>query len=131
MGVADDEESESESVRSEQTDVVDWPQVLKDMGGKQKLLLDLISVALRECPRLLDQVHKAVDRRDAVALKLNAHTLHGSIRHFGASKAGQLAIQLEEMADKADLSQAADVLPALRRETSRLVAALEAYRRQH
>ncbi len=131
VGVADDEESESESVRSEQTDVVDWPQVLKDMGGKQKLLLDLISVALRECPRLLDQVHKAVDRRDAVALKLNAHTLHGSIRHFGASKAGQLAIQLEEMADKADLSQAADVLPALRRETSRLVAALEAYRRQH
>jgi CheY-like chemotaxis protein len=131
MDVADDVEAESESAPAEKTDFIDWPQVLKRVGGKQDLLLSLVSIALRECPRLLDEIHKAIDSRDAAALKLNAHTLHGSIRYFGVSRAGELAYQVEEMADNAQLSNAAEVLPALRREISRLVAALEAYAQQH
>jgi CheY-like chemotaxis protein/anti-sigma regulatory factor (Ser/Thr protein kinase) len=131
MGVADDVESESESAPPEKTDFIDWPQVLKGVGGKQDLLLSLVSIALRECPPLLDEIHKAIDRRDVAALKLNAHTLHGSIRYFGVSRAGELAFQVEEMADNAQLSNAAEVLPALQRETSRLLAALKAYTRQH
>ncbi|NIL99203.1 MAG: response regulator, partial [Planctomycetales bacterium] len=109
------------------TDVIDWPQVLSDMGGRQALLRDLVAVVLSESPRLLDQIGKAIAKEDTAALKLNAHTLHGSIRYFGTLPAAKLAFRLEEMADRAELAEASEVYAALHSEMSRVIAALKAY----
>jgi HPt (histidine-containing phosphotransfer) domain-containing protein len=101
------------------------------MRGKQDLLLDLVTIAIRECLRLLDEIRVALDKKDAAALKLNAHTLNGTVRYFGKSTAGEIAFQIEQLADNRELTAAAEAFPALQRETSRLMAQLEAYTQQH
>ena len=65
---------------------------------------------------------------DAVALRLNAHTLKGTIRVFGRTlPAAELALQLETMGENAELTHADDVLASLEREMPRFLAALDDY----
>jgi len=106
---------------------LDWEAALAGVRGDRELLRDIARAALEESPRLLEDIERALARRDATALRLSAHTLKGSIRYFEAKMPFEYAYQLELMGKNDDLEGAEGVLHALKEEMSRLSEALGEY----
>ena len=109
---------------------VDWNAALKAMNGDRSLLQIVTQAVLDESPDTLRAIRDAVSGGNLTALRLAAHTFKGSIRYFGASRAFDLAFQLEQMGQHNDLAIAQEVLAALEVEWSVLAGALVGYRRR-
>ena len=103
---------------------LDWDLALRAMNGDRGLLQIVARAVLDECPDTLRAIRDAVLGENAAALRLAAHKFKGSIRHFGASSAFDLAFRLEQMGHHNDLATARDVLAALEVEWSVLARAL-------
>jgi two-component system sensor histidine kinase/response regulator len=109
---------------------IDWPAALERLQGDRELLNQLVEVIRQEGPKLLDDVRQAVERGDAAALKLAAHTMKGSLSNFAAPAAADAARRLEVMAKQGDLSEAAAALAHLEREMERFMPELDAWHRR-
>ncbi len=114
-------------VQCSTSEPVDWPAARKTVGGDERLLRLVVEACLEEYPRLLAQLREAVGRRDAAAVCQAAHAIKGSIRTFGATRAFDLAYQLETMGRVGDLGRATEVLQAAEQEFDRLLSALREY----
>jgi two-component system, sensor histidine kinase and response regulator len=104
----------------------DWSAALERLQGDRELLEEIAGVFREEAPKLLAQITEAVERDDAGALKLAAHTLKGALANFAATAAVEAARRLELMAKEGDLSLAGPALATLEREIALLRPALEA-----
>ncbi|HQU46468.1 MAG TPA: response regulator, partial [Pirellulales bacterium] len=109
---------------------IDWAAALDRLQGDRELMAELVAVIHQEAPRLLREVREAVERGDAAALKLAAHTLKGSLGNFAAAQAVAAAKRLELMGKQSDLSEAPQALAALERELDRFMPELEAWNRR-
>ncbi|HWB11133.1 MAG TPA: PAS domain S-box protein [Pirellulales bacterium] len=109
------------------TSTVDWAAALERLQGDRELLEELIGVIRQEAPLLLAAVREAVQRGDAPALRLSAHTLKGSLGNFAAARAVEAAKRLELMGKTGDLSDAAQALAVLETELDRFLPELVAW----
>jgi PAS domain S-box-containing protein len=109
------------------TSTVDWAAALERLQGDRELLEELIGVIRQEAPQLLAAVREAVERGDAAALRLSAHTLKGSLGNFAAARAVEAAKRLEIMGKQGDLSDAAQALAVLESELDRFLPELVAW----
>jgi HPt (histidine-containing phosphotransfer) domain-containing protein len=94
------------------------------LRGDSALAGALASLFLRECPRMVDEIRRAVSDGDAHALTESAHALKGSVANFYAPPTAQAAERLELMGRTGDITAAADALCTLERELARLAPAL-------
>jgi CheY-like chemotaxis protein len=108
----------------------DWAEALAAVSGDRQLLRVVVQTVLDEAPELVAAVRRAVAREDPAALKLAAHSLKGSIRYFGPSRAAELAWQLEKMAREGTLQGAEMTVAAMEGDMQRLVAALHDFLRK-
>jgi histidine phosphotransfer protein HptB len=99
--------------------------------GKDYLLDELIDLFISDLPTRLNAIAQAVERADAPALALHAHTLRGSAANFGASRLDELCGRLEAMGVGAAHSEAPAMLDELGRESARARDALLALKSQH
>jgi CheY-like chemotaxis protein len=113
--------------RPEETEAVDWNEVLKVTRGDRQLLGTIVAAALDELPRLLAAIREAVAAADPTALRLSAHTLKGSVQYFGATRAFELAFRLELMGQEGNVAAAPEVVNRLETELVRLTEMLAAY----
>jgi HPt (histidine-containing phosphotransfer) domain-containing protein len=90
--------------------IIDWPEVWRAVRGSREALRAVVEAAVEEIPRLTAAIGQAVTQRDAVGLRLAAHTLKGATRCFGVSPTVELAQRLEDMGQANALDGAADVL---------------------
>ena len=105
----------------------DSPEPPKRAEDAQSRLRRRIADAfLEEGPRLLDDVEAAVAGADAHALHHAAHTLYGSLRHFDAATASDLADRLQQMGRSGTLQEAAPLAEELHTECDRLSRFLRA-----
>jgi PAS domain S-box-containing protein len=109
-------------------DVLDRAAALASAGGDARLLGELAELFLADCPRRLEDLHGAVARADAARLKMVAHTLRGSLGHFGAHAAREAAQRLELLAGRGDLAGAPDLVADLEKELERVTSAVAALR---
>lgn len=101
---------ESETVGDEQTSVaaadtpassdqastiVDWPTALQTVGGNIDLLNELITIALREFPKHIAELHQSLSANDFATARRMAHTIKGESRTFAAVEIQSLAGELE------------------------------------
>jgi len=100
-------------------------QTLDRLGGDEKLLRELCQIYLKESPKLLEKLRRAVSQGDAEAVGQVAHNIKGELSYLGADNAMQAARQLEAMGNDRDLSQAAGVLGILERELAGVEAAVK------
>jgi CheY-like chemotaxis protein len=105
---------------------VDWAAALDYFGGDRKLLRDLIRIFLEEYPRWLTELRQAIDAGSVAEVRRLAHSLKGSLAHFGAQNGCEAAYQLEMMGRSGILDGAADACAALASELERLRPALAA-----
>jgi signal transduction histidine kinase/DNA-binding response OmpR family regulator len=98
--------------------------LLARVGGSQAILEEIIDLFLEDSPKLLSDIRRAIDNRDAQAAYRAAHTLKGSIGNFEAHDAVAIAQRLEARAREGNLEAAAEVFTMLEKETNSLLAAL-------
>ncbi|MHC4401837.1 MAG: Hpt domain-containing protein [Planctomycetota bacterium] len=108
-------------MQAEPNDVIDWTSALESVGGDRSVLRALVDVVVEETPNMMEAVRRAVCSDDAPSLSLAAHTLKGSIRYFGETKAFKLALEMERMSDDVSLEGASQTLAALELEMKRFV----------
>ena len=79
---------------------IDWTTALDAVNGDQDLLKDVIRAYLDEGPMLLKQMRTSLDSQDELTLRRAAHTFKGSMRFFGNTKARDIALEVEELAQE-------------------------------
>jgi PAS domain S-box-containing protein len=124
---AEEPEDGEETMDLPKDGIIHWTEALKAVKGNRNLLKLVVETALAECPKLVDDIRRAVDQRDPMALKLSAHTLKGSVRYFGPSRAYDLAFALEKAGKAGEFEGAQETLTALGEEIGRFRNALEEY----
>jgi CheY-like chemotaxis protein len=117
--------TETPSVESELRESVDKTALLTRVGGDAQLLHELIDLFLMECPRMMDEVRKALENQNAKTLERTAHALKGSVGNFNINTATDAALNLERMGQSGDLSLARVAFEDLEGELAWVTPALE------
>jgi len=100
--------------------------VLSRLGGDASLLREVAQIFLEDCPRLLDDLRRGVERGDTSAVKAAAHAIKGTVALFSAEPALEAAVRLEHMGSEGDLTELATAARVLEAEVARLTTALSA-----
>jgi CheY-like chemotaxis protein len=76
---------------------IDRPSLLARLGGDEELLRDVARLFLDDCPSHLARIRAAIDRRDASALRSEAHALKGAAANMSAVDVADAARILEQI----------------------------------
>jgi CheY-like chemotaxis protein/HPt (histidine-containing phosphotransfer) domain-containing protein len=100
------------------TPVWDAGQVLKRLGGDEKLFYEVVQIFLEETPKNLDGLRQAISRGDAETIEKTAHSPKGELGYLGIPGVSQKVRELEKMGRRHDLQHAAGVFAAIETEIS-------------
>ena len=109
---------------SDQLAALNRAVALERLGGDEQLLREIAALFLEDTASLVEEIRRAVQARDAVALQRGAHTLKGSVCNFGAERSYEAAYRLETIGRSGDLSTADEAFRRLEAELERLTPAL-------
>ena len=101
--------------------VFDKSCFLSRLEGDELLGREIIEMFLRECPKLLQNVHEAAEQRNPSLLERAAHSLKGSVGDMAAPQAFAAARTLEQNAREGKLEDADAALMVLEPALNRLV----------
>jgi signal transduction histidine kinase/CheY-like chemotaxis protein/HPt (histidine-containing phosphotransfer) domain-containing protein len=126
-GEAPAEEEEKEMAQAEPRRPLDLPALdparlaslrrLAELTGRP-LAQEVVESFLRETPRRLDQMRRAVSRGDAEDLAFAAHSLKGSSGQLGALRVAALSAELETRGRNEDLDGASGLLARIEEEAA-------------
>ena len=108
------------SAQDERRAVFDPAAFERQTGGDAALRAEIIQMFLEDCPVRVQEIHAAVDSRDAAALVSAAHALKGSAGYLCASIVRARAADLERAGRERNL----DAAPALVADLDAAVAQL-------
>lgn len=103
----------------------DLGPLLEAMGGDAGRLAACVTVFCRQMPHDLAAIQQAMAAGEGARLAAAAHAMRGAVSLVGARQLTDLTRRIEQLARQEALSQAAEVVVALSRETRRCLAALE------
>lgn len=99
-------------------------------GGDEELIAELADIFIDDCPRMMADILDAVTRKDDNAIASAAHALKGAVANFAAGPAFELALELEMIGRKSDLTRSKEVYKSLDGEIERLVDELTGFKSQ-
>jgi PAS domain S-box-containing protein len=103
---------------------IDEKQLLDGVGGRRQLLQKLIAIFLRDSPRMIREIRKAVESRDSEAIASASHALKGAAANFGSNSAFDTAKQLEAIGKSGSTIEAPLLFRKLEQELEILRSAL-------
>jgi two-component system sensor histidine kinase/response regulator len=86
-----------------QASPIDEADLVTRLHGDAELAREIVRLFTEECPALLDGIRKAMDERDAIAVRRAAHTLKGAAATAAAGGLAEAAALLEVLAAEGDL----------------------------
>jgi two-component system, sensor histidine kinase and response regulator len=92
---------------------VDRQFALSRVGGDAELLTEIAHLFLDDYPKVLGDLHEALERGDAKSVERTAHGLKGSVSNFGAPAAVEAARAIESLGRMQKLDEVAQVLRTL------------------
>ncbi len=121
-----DDEAPVEPAATDSTtkSIVDWNTAVKNVGGKEELLLELTGLFFEETDELLPALREAIGEQDMAKVRRFAHTIKGGASHFAAGLVKAVALRLEFMGRDEDLTGADEAYESLEREIERFKQAL-------
>ncbi len=93
---------------------------LAGLGDDVDLARKLVEIFIGQSPRLLAEIHAAIEAGDGEALRRSAHALKGTISNFPSGPARGVAARMEMIGFDGDIAAAREVYPMLEREVNRL-----------
>ena len=102
------------------------PGVLRNIAALSKpaLLNSMIDLYLRHSPGLIEAIESAAANMQADALSQAVHALKSSTANLGGTRLAMVARECEVLAREGGISQAAPIVPRIRREYQEFCAAL-------
>jgi CheY-like chemotaxis protein/HPt (histidine-containing phosphotransfer) domain-containing protein len=94
-------------------------------------LVELIESFLSNMPRLLANLHQALEQGDTSGMRTAAHTLKANSRDFGAKDLFELCQELEMKAKAGTLDGAAELIARIEPASERVKEALEALKEEN
>lgn len=105
--------------------LIDEKKVLDGLGGDRDLMAEVLRLFIDDSARLFREMHTAVARRNAEAIRQVAHALKGSIANLSSGSARELAAELEQLGKRGELEGAAELVERLEHELTLLQQAAE------
>jgi signal transduction histidine kinase/CheY-like chemotaxis protein len=105
--------------------------LLDRIGGDEQLARKMIATFLRDTPKRMAGIQKALERKNAQSLASLAHALKGSASFFGAEAAHSSSEKLQDLGRAKDFSGTASLYKQLKEEIAELEANLRGYARQN
>jgi HPt (histidine-containing phosphotransfer) domain-containing protein len=102
----------------------DQAVLLERLDGDLELLREVVQIFAGDAPRLLGELHEALDQGDADRVGRVAHTLKGSLALFGAHAATGAARELEMLGRNGNLAQGKEAAASLAHQIDALLYAL-------
>jgi signal transduction histidine kinase/CheY-like chemotaxis protein/HPt (histidine-containing phosphotransfer) domain-containing protein len=112
------------------TEIFNSEGALAMLDGDTELFTELVKLFMNESVELQDQIHDAIEQRDAKRLERAAHSLKGSAAAFCGESTRAVAQKLEAVGASGNLDQAGDLFVELQDELVRLKDALANYRKE-
>ncbi|MBI5801497.1 MAG: PAS domain S-box protein [Verrucomicrobia bacterium] len=105
---------------------------LRDLSepGQPDPVVELIDLFMEDAPERLQAMQTSLDRRDAEALKIAAHSLKGSAKNLGAKPLAKICAELEKQTHAADWDNALLTLKGIGQEFEKLRAVLAVEKRR-
>jgi len=110
--------------RIESVGVLDLETALARLDGDRELLDQAAEIFLAQYPSLIENIRLAITNRDARSLEYACHNLRGSVEHFGAAAACELALTLELIGKAGNLPKDMTAMTALETELKHVEAAV-------
>lgn len=88
--------------------------------GQPDIVREVLTLFLDDAPRRLAAIRDALERRDAAALRREAHTLKGAAAHIGAVTFERHCRQLEALGRAASLDGAPEIVRQIHTEFDRV-----------
>jgi len=107
-------------VADAQSEGFDERFALARVGGDRKLLGEVVRLFRADYPKTLKRIEAALRRKDGEELRLAAHALKGSVATFGARRARQAALTIEQRGSARRFAGAAADVKTLRASLRRL-----------
>jgi CheY-like chemotaxis protein len=104
--------------------ILNWQHTLDLVSGDEKMACDLATLFLGEGPRLVEELSRSLEARDAATLRRCAHTLKTAAGYFGGEPIVETAEQLESLGRDKQLDPAPPLVEQLSTDVDRLVALL-------
>jgi len=104
-----------------------YANLMDRVGGDEKLARKMIATFLRDTPKRMAALDKALQHKKAESVASLAHALKGSVAIFGADNARSLAEKLQDLGRAAKLRGASKVLLKLQEEIAELEQNLRGY----
>jgi two-component system sensor histidine kinase/response regulator len=93
--------------------VFDKDALLKAFDNDWDFLKEVIDMFIADYPEMLNNIHDAIQAKDASTLRRTAHALKGMLGNFQVETATQKAYNLEKMGSEENLEQATDIYAQL------------------
>jgi PAS domain S-box-containing protein len=100
-------------------------EALCSEAGDPDLLVELVNCYLKEAPKLLEKIQRAIAQKDAIALRHASHTLKSSSATLGAIRLPKLCAELEKLARQGTIENTETQLIQLIAEYRRVSIALQ------
>ncbi len=88
---------ERASASAAENGAINCKETMDRVAGDMELLRTLVEIYIESTPAQLEELRKAIKRRDASTIRQLAHTLKGAVGNFGQGPAWQAAVRLETM----------------------------------
>ncbi|APZ94695.1 PAS domain-containing protein [Fuerstiella marisgermanici] len=106
---------------------IDWQAAMESVDGDRELLAAVIEAFTDEIPKLIAQGKTAIEGGDAKTLHRVGHTIKGALLSLGATRAANLAQQLEQLGADGNLPRAAGLMPEVTEVLQAVVAELSEF----
>jgi two-component system, sensor histidine kinase and response regulator len=128
LEVSSADTDQSQDFTSNSSFLVDWSMALETVGGDRNLLKDLINIFIAESDKMLNDISKAIQSRNAKELRRAAHAVKGALRHLGAQVVSEPAVELEKMGEDERFDDAEPLVNTLRDKVEQLTTELRGFK---
>ena len=111
--------------------VIDENALMARLDGDTGLLAEVVDLFFESAPRLMRDLKKALEARDAASVERAAHTLKGAVANFGARAVFEATMRMDKLGHDRDLTGARRAWTLLEKEMGRLKKALARLAEEH
>lgn len=104
----------------EKQEVINFEALYNQFSGESEMLAEISENCLREIPKCMKAIERAVLEEDAGAIEREIHTLKGMVANFQADVAVEGALKLELLVRKKEMTQARSAFEDLKRTMEQL-----------
>ena len=101
-------------------EIFDLSKAMEVVAGNKEIFKEIADIFLESAPASMSQIREGIAEGDALALERAAHSLKGSVGHFGARRAFEAAYHLEKLGRKKEMGEADSAFSTLEKELTAL-----------